>query len=72
MVVIMVSFVGILLEHENMVNIQMVHVWLRDVFPLFVILMGVFTMLMLSGRMLGLGVVHLVNPMPYIMVPTSL
>jgi hypothetical protein len=45
MVVIIFDFVGILLDHESMVKFQMVHVCLRDYFPLFVIPMGVFTML---------------------------
>lgn len=42
--VIMVSFVGLLSENERMVNIKMVHRWIRYGSPLLVILMGVFTM----------------------------
>lgn len=44
MVVIVVSFVGVMFKHESMVKIQKVHGWLRDGFPLFVIPMGIFTM----------------------------
>lgn len=42
MLVILVDFASILLEHERMVKIQMVHGCLRDYFPLFVIYKGVF------------------------------
>lgn len=40
----MVVFVGVLLGHGSMVKIQMVHGWLRDVFALIVIPIGVFRM----------------------------
>lgn len=71
MVVITIAFVGLLLEHESIVMIQMIHGWLRDSFPLFVIPMVVIIIYgMSSRRMLGLRC-HLPCKC-YDMVPTSL